>query len=714
MNLAYELPLSWTLKSDRCVLQTEASECALACMVMILAHHGHHIDLSTIRRQNGLSLKGATLKHLIEIAGRYGLVSRPLRLEMEEIGDLKLPCVLHWDLNHFVVLTRVKGNTLTVKDPATGVRKITLKEASDRFTGVALELLPGLDFKEEKSKPSISFLQLTGSILGLKRSLLQIFLLSLALQAFALVSPLLTQGVMDHVLVNADTELLAVLVVAYSVFLVLQTSISLMRTWAGIYLSTHLSLQWNGNVLAHLLRLPIEFFERRHLGDITSRIGSVGAIQSMITSSAVGVVLDGMMTVTTLAVMLRYSKSLMLVSFVALLLYFSVRLGTYRWFREASEEQLVLAASQQTHFLETLRGITSIRLMGHETQRHSTWMNLAVATQNQSVRIAKMNMLYGTVNGLLFGVENIVVLWMGAHLVLANEFSIGMLVAYLSYKGQFNGRITSLIDTFVGFRLLRLHGERLADIVLSTPEEADVLPQSIPPVETSIEVEGLGFRYAESEPWVLRNCSLRIEAGESVAIVGASGCGKTTLVKLILGLLKPCEGAIRVGGQDLHKTGPGNIRRIVGVVMQGDQLFCGSLADNISFFDQEVDQHRVERAARMAAIHDEILNMPMGYHSLIGDMGSSLSGGQKQRVVLARALYRDPKLLVLDEATSHLDLDNEQLINSELKRLNVTKVIVAHRPETIASADRVLEVRDGKVAILDTARGIDLDAMAST
>lgn len=303
---------------------------------------------------------------------------------------------------------------------------------------------------------------------------------------------------------------------------------------------------------------------------------------------------------------------------------------------------------------------------------------------------------------------------MGAHLVLANEFSVGMLVAYLSYKGQFNGRITSLIDTFVGFRLLRLHGERLADIVLSTPEEADVLPQSFPPVETSIEVEGLGFRYAESEPWVLRDCSLRIEAGESVAIVGASGCGKTTLVKLILGLLKPCEGAILIGGQDLHKTGPGNIRRIVGVVMQGDQLFCGSLADNISFFDQEVDQHRVERAARMAAIHDEILNMPMGYHSLIGDMGSSLSGGQKQRIVLARALYRDPKLLVLDEATSHLDLDNEQLINSELKRLNVTKVIVAHRPETIASADRVLEVRDGKVAILDTARGTDLDAMAST
>ncbi len=679
------------------IRQSEAAECGLACMSMVLAHHGRHIDLASLRSQNSLSLKGATLRNLIEMAGRYGLVSRPLRLELDELGELKLPCILHWELNHFVVLSRVRGKTLTIKDPAAGLRNVSLEEASGKFTGVALELLPGLEFKEEKPKPSVSFRQLAGSIGGLKRSLLQMLLLSLALQVFALVSPLLTQGIMDHVLVSADTDLLTALIIAFAMFLVLQTSVSLMRTWAGIYLSMQLGLQWNGNVLAHLLRLPVDFFQKRHLGDITSRMGSVGAIQNMITSSAVSVVLDGLMAITTLLVMMKYSPQLMLVSVAALLLYFGVRLATYRMFRQANEEQTVLSARQQTHLLESLRGATSIKLMGHESQRHGEWMNHAVATQNQSVRIAKMNMIYGTVNGLIFGVENIVVLAMGAHLVLGNAFSIGMLVAYLSYKGQFSGRITGLIDTFVGFKLLRLHGERLADIVLTPPEDDQALPEALPPQDVRIEVRNLSFRYAEGEPWVLRDCSFSIAPGESVAIIGASGGGKTTLVKLLLGLLKPSEGSIHVGGHDLHKLGARNVRAIVGAVMQDDQLFAGSIADNIGFFDPEFDLGRVEQAARLAAVHDDIAAMPMGYHGLIGDMGSSLSGGQKQRIILARALYRQPKLLFLDEATSHLDVGNEQLVNAAIRRLDVTRVIVAHRPETIASADRVLVMEQGRI-----------------
>jgi len=664
---------------------------------MVLAHHGCHIELSALREHSGTSLKGMDLPRLMKVAGRHGLVSRPLRLELDELKDLQLPCILHWNLNHFVVLSRIQGNFLTIKDPAAGLRKIPMEEASRKFTGVALELLPGLEFKERKLKPSISLQQLAGSIGGLKRSLVHVLLLSLALQVFTLVSPLLTQGIMDHVLVSADTDLLTVLVIAFSMFLILQTAVGLMRTWAGIHLSTQLGLQWNGNVLAHLLRLPIDFFQKRHLGDITSRMGSIGAIQNMITTSAVSVVLDGLMTVTTLMVMLKYSPQLLLVSVVALLLYFGVRLATYRIFRQANEEQMVLSAKQQTHLLESLRGVASIKLMGHESLRQGEWMNHAVATQNQSIRIAKMNMVYGTLNGLIFGIENIVVLAIGANLVLGNVFSIGMLVAYLSYKGQFSGRITNLIDTFIGFKLLRLHGERLADIVLTPPEEDHALPEALPPQDVRIEVRNLSFRYAEGEPWVLRDCSFSVVPGESVAIIGASGCGKTTLVKLLLGLLKPSEGSIHVGGHDLHKLGARNVRAIVGAVMQDDQLFAGSIADNIGFFDPEFDLERVEQAARLAAVHDDIAAMPMGYHGLIGDMGSSLSGGQKQRIILARALYRQPKLLFLDEATSHLDVGNEQLVNAAIRRLDVTRVIVAHRPETIASADRVLVMEQGRI-----------------
>ncbi len=258
-------------------------------------------------------------------------------------------------------------------------------------------------------------------------------------------------------------------------------------------------------------------------------------------------------------------------------------------------------------------------------------------------------------------------------------------------------RVSGLIDKWIEFRMLRLHGERLADIVLTPPEDEHALPKVLPPAEPRIELEGLSFRYAEGEPWVLRECSFSIQAGESVAIIGPSGCGKTTLLKLLLGLLQPTEGVIRIGGHDLHKIGPRNVRTIVGAVMQDDQLFAGSIADNIGFFDHDFDLERIEAAARLAAVHDDITAMPMGYHSLIGDMGSSLSGGQKQRIILARALYRQPKVLVLDEATSHLDVMRERLVNEAVKQLKLTKVIVAHRPETIASAERVVVLEQGRV-----------------
>ena len=403
------------------------------------------------------------------------------------------------------------------------------------------------------------------------------------------------------------------------------------------------------------------------------------------------------MAVVTFGLMLVYSWKLALVTLLAVALYACIRLIAYRPLRDGTEKQLVAAAKQQTHLLESLRGMQSVKVAGAEGLRRSTYNNLMVDTVNQEVRIAQMGLGFNSVSQLVFGLERIAVIWIGALLALSNVFSVGMLIAFLAYKDQFAGRMAALIDKAIEFRMLRLHGERLADIVLTPPEDAELHPEFPAPSEASIEVENLGFRYADGEPWVLKECSLRIEPGESVAIVGASGCGKTTLVKLLLGLLKPSEGSIRIGGQDLHKAGPANIRKIVGAVMQDDQLFGGSLADNISFFDPQVNQARVEQAARMAAVHDEIMAMPMSYHSLIGDMGSSLSGGQKQRVILARALYRNPKLLCLDEATSHLDVGNEQLVNAAVKQLDVTRVIVAHRPETIASANRVLVMNGGKI-----------------
>lgn len=664
---------------------------------MIADAHGLQLGLAEMRRRFPMSLKGAKLNHLIHISQQLGFSTRPLRLDMEDLGKLKLPCVLHWDLNHFVVLAKVGKDKVTIFDPAVGERKISLPEVSDHFTGVALELTPTTEFKLQKASPAVTARQLTGPIHGLWRALLQILLLSVALQVFVVLAPFYMQWVVDQVLVSADRDLLTVLGLGFGLALVLQIGIGLLRGWSVVYLSSRLGLQWMGNVFAHLLKLPLDYFEKRHLGDITSRMSSVQAIQRTLTTSFVEAIIDGLMAVVTLGLMLFYSWKLALVTLLAVIVYLGIRAVAYRPVRDRTERQLVAGAKQQTHLLESLRGMQSLKVAGEESQRRSTYDNLMHDTVNQEVRLARMGLGFNTASQLVFGIERIAVIWIGAALALQNVFSVGMLIAYLAYKDQFAGRMAALIDKWIEFRMLRLHGERLADIVLTPPEEQAAQPEALPPATTRIEVENLSFRYGDGEPWVLKDCSFTIEAGESVAIVGASGCGKTTLVKLLLGLLSPTEGRIRIGGHDLHKIGPRNVRTIVGAVMQDDQLFAGSVADNISFFDPEMDQARIEQAARLAAVHDEIAAMPMGYHSLIGDMGSSLSGGQKQRVILARALYRNPKLLFLDEATSHLDVMKERLVNDAVKALSLTKVIVAHRPETIASADRVLVMEQGRI-----------------
>lgn len=679
------------------ILQSEAAECGLASIAMVSSAHGQHLSLAELRQRFPLSLKGAKLNHLIQIAQQLGFSTRALRLDMEDLGKLKLPCVLHWDLNHFVVLANVGRSKVTILDPALGEKRLSLAEVSGHFTGVALELTPAAEFAPRKATPAVSVRQLTGRVTGIWRALVQVLLLSVALQVFVVLAPFFMQWVVDQVLVSADKSLLTVLGLGFGLALLLQIGIGLLRGWAVVYLSSKLGLQWMGNVFAHALRLPLEFFENRHLGDITSRMASVQAIQRTLTTSFVEALIDGLMAVVTFGLMLIYSWKLALVTLLAVALYAGIRLIAYRPLRDGTEKQLVAAAKQQTHLLESLRGMQSVKVAGAESLRRSTYDNLLVDTVNQDVRIAQMGLGFNSASQLVFGIERIAVIWIGALLALSNVFSVGMLIAFLAYKDQFAQRMGGLIDKGIEFRMLRLHGERLADIVLTPPEDADLRPEVPAPEHACIEVESLGFRYADGEPWVLKGCSFKIEAGEAVAVVGASGCGKTTLVKLLLGLLKPSEGSIRIGGLDLHKAGPANIRKIVGAVMQDDQLFGGSVADNISFFDPQADHARVEQAARMAAVHDDISAMPMGYHSLIGDMGSSLSGGQKQRVILARALYRSPRLLFLDEATSHLDVANEQLVNAAVKQLEVTKVIVAHRPETIASADRVLVMHGGKI-----------------
>lgn len=682
----------------KALLQTEIAECGLASLAMVADHYGYKNTLQDLRRRFSLSLKGASLKTVIGMAQALGFQTRALRLDLDDIIQLKTPCILHWDLNHYVALAQATKTHITIHDPASGIKKLSYEVASKHFTGVALELTPGVEFKKQKKPASVSISQLTGSIAGLWPSLVQILLLSVALQVFVLLGPFFMQWVVDQALVSADKNLLTVLGLGFGLVLLLQIAIGVLRGWSVVYLSSRLGLQWIGNVFAHTLKLPLDFFEKRHLGDVVSRMGAVQAIQRTLTTSALEAVIDGLMAVATVVMMLIYSWKLALVTFAAVILYLGIRALAFKPIRNTTEQLLVAGAKQQSHLLESLRGIQSVKVSGQEAGREATYQNLMVDTVNQEVRIARMGLGFSTASQLVFGIERIVVIWLGASLAMQSIFSVGILIAYLAYKDQFTMRISGLIDKWIEFRMLRLHGERLADIVLTEPEIDSGSDFEISaPTSTEIKVEGLGFRYADGEPWVLQDLSFTVREGESVAIVGASGCGKTTLVKLLLGLLTPNEGVVSVGGHDIRKLGLRNYRAIVGAVMQDDQLFAGSVAENIAFGDESFDMERIEVAAKLAAVHDEIAAMPMGYYSLIGDMGTTLSGGQKQRVVLARALYRNPRILFLDEATSHLDVERERLVNDAVRQLKLTKIIIAHRPETIASADRVLVMHGGKI-----------------
>jgi len=682
------------------ILQSEAAECGLAALAMVASAHGQATDLAALRRRFPLSLKGARLAQLIQMAQQMGLSARPLRLDIEHLPKLALPCILHWDLNHFVVLAKVARGKVSVLDPALGERRMGMDELSVHFTGVALELAPTASFERRRAVPAVPIRQLTGPVRGLWRALARVFALSLGLQVFVVLAPFYSQWVIDQVLVSADRDLLAVLGLGFGVALLLQVGIGLLRGWIVVQLSASMGLQWTGNVFAHLLRLPLDFFEKRHLGDVTSRLSSLKSIQQTLTTSFVETVIDGVMALLTLALMLLYSWKLALLTLLAVVLYTVIRALAYRAMRERTERQLVAAARQESHLLESLRGMQSLKVAGEEPQRRSAYENLMVETVNQEVRLARMGLGFGSASQLVFGLERIAVVWVGALLALRGVFSVGMLIAYLAYKDQFANRMGALVDRWIEFRMLRLHGERLGDIVLASPEPQPPASSQPLPEDACLEVEGLCFRYGDDEPWVVRDCAFRVEAGESVAIVGPSGCGKTTLLKLVLGLQRPSGGSIRIGGRDLQQLGAARARGLFGVVMQDDQLFAGSIADNISFFDAAADPARIQQAAVLAAVHDDILAMPMGYQGLIGDMGSTLSGGQKQRLILARALYRRPRFLLLDEATSHLDVAREQQVNQAVARLRLTRLIIAHRPETIASADRVLRMDGGRMVAL--------------
>lgn len=675
----------------------EAAECGLACVAMIGSYHGHDIDLNGLRQKFAISMSGASLRGLMGIADELGLASRALRVDLSALNRVRLPAILHWNLNHFVVLKEISRTKAIIHDPSRGRMVFTIDELSKRFTGVVLELTPTAQFSVIEAKVPVRLSSLWTKIHGVTSSAVFVLAMSASLQAISLLLPFQLQLVMDQAIGQNDLDLLAIIAVGFSCLMLLQVVLSTLRDWTLQLLSSQIVFQLVGNIFHHLIRLPNSFFEKRHMGDILSRIGATRNIQDLMTQGLLSALIDGSMAMITAVILFLYSPVLAFIILASVILLIFVTLTFYPIIRARTEEQIGAAANEQTHLMESVRAAITIKTMGREAERESVWRNLYSRSFNSSVSLTRLQLTMSSISSIILGAQYILIVYLGARMILTGQgFSIGMLTAFLAFRSTFTDRAQSLVQRGLQFGMVKLYLHRLGDIIA---QEVEAQPGALISTEISGEIvlDKVSFRYGSTDRWIFKDLDLTIKAGEYVAIVGATGGGKSTLLKMLLGLHTPVEGQVYLDGQAARPDLWRAWRARMGVVAQDDRLMSGSLSDNITFFDPEMTVERVHAAAIQAQIHGDITNMPMNYQTLVGDMGSALSGGQKQRVLLARALYRNPSILVLDEGTANLDSATEEAIGDLIEQLELTRIVVSHRPALVRRAARVLRLANGKL-----------------
>lgn len=678
----------------RLIRQSETSECGLACVAMIATHFGHEVNVTNLRREIESSARGLTARDLAVAGERLGMSTRTVRCDLTELLRLRLPAILHWNLGHYVVLHKVRGRKLFIADPSAGLMSLRVEEASPHFSGIAMEFAPTPLFERQKVESGLSIRKLLRPSPTLTRAFIHALLLSMLLQAALLTVPIYMQMVIDEGIQRGDSDILIVLLIAVLAVTVFAAVASLLRGLTVQFMTQLMAFDMNSAVFNHLVRLPLPYFQKRQVGDLQQRFRSLGPIQQALGAGAVASLIDGALSIVTLLLMFFYSGILTAMVLVFTALTILVRVMSIAASRNAAGAVLVAEAREQSRFLESLRAIATIKVNAVENARSDTWRSNNAATINAIVRRGNIAHATGAINQLLTGVSDAVILYFGARMALGGELTLGVLTAFLAYKQLFAARIGAFVDQLIVFSLLDVQLERVSDIMLTQREpKIDEIPSGNL-IEGQVELKGVSFQYSSFDPWILQGVDLKIEAGEFVAITGPSGGGKSTLLRLLVGLNVPTSGGVFYDGRPLSAWGPRAIREQTSFVLQDDQLFAGTILDNITQFSSVPDLDRVQWALDAAAISEEIKALPMGLGSLIGDMGSLLSGGQRQRLLIARALYRRPRLLIMDEGTSHLDLRREHAINKALSELSITRIIVAHRPETIKAAHRVLALSD--------------------
>ncbi len=679
------------------IRQTTATECGLTCIAMVANYFGIGTDLVELRRRHPPSLKGATIKNITAICDALRLSTRAVSCRVSELRKLRTPCLLHWRFNHFVVLKSAARDHLIIHDPARGIVKDSYDYAADAFTGVALEISPGSGFRKSRKPPKLGLSGLVPVDTTIGRKLLAGLVLALICETLALTSPFYLQVVIDQVLGKGDALLLNTLAVGFGLLLLFQVVANTMRQLTFQFLGQVSVFDLTARVLHKLLRLPLNYFRSRDLGDVQHRVQSLRRVQNFIVYSAPALVLDVVFIVLIIGLMAMYEPRLTVLAMGTALAWCLWRAMMFPFSLRLSNDIALSESSVETHFLETLRAVQTIKMVNGEATRQSEWQNLFANGINERIRAGNLAVLDSALRQVLFQGLRVLCVYLLARKALNGQMSIGMVSAFVAYLGMFMTRASGIVDRVIEYKLLDVPLNRLADIVFNDEEPVGRKGPAHGDSAPTIELRNVSFNYARGEPLILRDCSCLIPENGFTAIAGCSGIGKSTLLRLVAGLEHVSDGEILVGGTAINDLRLRSLREMMATVFQDDGLLKGSLAENIAVFEKSIDLGRVRRAAELACIDEEIESLPMGYETRICDLGSSLSKGQVQRVLLARAFYRQPRLLLLDEATGGLDIKTEKRVIDSISQLDATRVVITHSDRMLEAAHEVLWLHRGKL-----------------